>query len=100
MRKLLMESDQAWHLTNADHAASGPKVHQHDLASQALLAQALSVDQPVGDRWRSLRCEPEAPAQKTQAGQERQTQNDPTRPMRPGRPARQNPHLPDQADAW
>jgi hypothetical protein len=60
--KLMVEPNQSWHLTDTDHAAGGPKVHQHDFASQACLAQALSVDQRIDDLRRPLSCVPEAPA--------------------------------------
>jgi len=80
MGKLLVEPDQARHLTDADHTACGPEIHQHHLASQTRLAQALAVDQRVGDRRRPLRWEPEAPAQKTRAGQQGQHHESSARP--------------------
>jgi hypothetical protein len=41
--------------------------------------------------------EPEAPAEKTRAGQEHQRRNAHTSPARHGCPARQSPPLPNQA---
>ena len=92
--ELLMEPDQGRHFTDTDHTAGRPEIHQYNLAPQTRLAQALPIDQCIGGLRRSLRMEPETPAEKTRAGQEHQ------RRERLASPARQRHALPNQGAGY